>query len=185
MFNRFVTTTASASLTAAIGYKTYQQLKQDPSHADANQSAPFFHAAVVNNPHFKKRYKGGEDGFVISDSKKFIAVADGVGGWASKDICSGKCAKFLMKTCGELFEKDHTQSLKDILLEGHKEIVKADIEGSTTAVLAKIEESSDQATLKTLNFGDSAYLLLRPRDNMPMEKLFRSKEQTHFFNCPY
>lgn len=36
-------------------------------------------------PHPDKMAKGGEDWFFISDSKRAMGVADGVGGWVSKE----------------------------------------------------------------------------------------------------
>ena len=49
-------------------------------------------------------------------------MADGVGGWASKDICSGKCSKFLCKKIGEFFDSDSSLDLKKMLLDGVKEL---------------------------------------------------------------
>ena len=90
-------------------------------------------------------------------------MADGVGGWASKDICSGKCSKFLCKTIGEFFAADSSRSLKGMLLDGVKALQKAEIEGSTTIVLAKLEpDMTEGVTMRTLNYGDSAYMVLRP-----------------------
>ena len=94
---------------------------------------------MKNNPHFEKRYKGGEDGFVVSSNKRLIGVADGVGGWITKDVCSGKCAKFLCLKIGELFEADQGRSLRDLLRDGVNAVTKAEVEGSTTVVLAKLE----------------------------------------------
>ena len=83
---------------------------------------PFFSAAVHNSPHFEKRYKGGEDGYLLSSNKRMLGVADGVGGWASKDVCSGKCSKFLCKKMCDLFEADNDSSLRDLLYSAIKEI---------------------------------------------------------------
>ena len=83
---------------------------------------PFFSAAVHNSPHFEKRYKGGEDGYLLSSNKRMLGVADGVGGWASKDVCSGKCSKFLCKKMCDLFDADNDLSLRDLLYEAIKEI---------------------------------------------------------------
>ena len=99
--------------------------------------APFFQIGVSNNPDFEKRYKGGEDAYMVSN--RLVGVADGVGGWASKDICSGVCAKFLCRRIGELFESNNDRTLMDLLEDGVLNLQKAEIEGCTTLVMAKLE----------------------------------------------
>ena len=92
-------------------------------------------------------------------------MADGVGGWGEVDICSGKCSKYLTQKIGELFEVDRSRDLKGLLFESVKALTADEVEGSTTMVLAKLEESAKsagQAQMSTLNLGDSAYMLLRP-----------------------
>ena len=98
-------------------------------------------------------------------------MADGVGGWGEVDICSGKCSKYLTQKIGELYEKDQSRDLKGLLFESVKALTAAEVEGSTTMVLAKLEKEdeakaenyqSDTAMMHTLNLGDSAYMLLRP-----------------------
>ena len=59
-----------------------------------------------NNPKYEKRFKDGEDSYIVAPSQKMIGVADGVGGWGEVDICSGKCSKYLTGKIGELFEAD-------------------------------------------------------------------------------
>ncbi len=94
--------------------------------------------AAVNNPKYDKRYKGGEDSFVICKSQRMLGVFDGVGGWGEVEVCSGKFSKFLSHKIGELFQADPSQSLKQILVDA----VKANPNGgSSTAVLAKVENT--------------------------------------------
>jgi len=45
-------------------------------------------------PHKSKEHRGGEDAWVATD--KFLAVADGVGGWISNGIDSGQFSKRLV-----------------------------------------------------------------------------------------
>ena len=55
--------------------------------------------------------------------------------------------------------------------------------GSTTCVMVELPENSnlpDQNEIKTLNFGDSGYMLIRNG-----EVLFRSASQQHYFDCPF
>lgn len=51
-------------------------------------------------------------------------------------------------------------------------------------VMASLDH--EEELLRTLNYGDSGYLLLRPNSsNTDVEKIFRTEEQQHYFNCPY
>ena len=68
-----------------------------------------------------------------------------------------------------------------------KSVKKCKLPGSTTVVMAEIENKSvesKEATLKTCNLGDSGYMLLRPKDT-DSEILFKSKSQQHRFNMPF
>lgn len=66
--------------------------------ASVNPRMNHFIAAVTNIPHYKKRARGGEDGFILSE--ELIACADGVGGWARKGVDPGIFAKEL---CGHVW----------------------------------------------------------------------------------
>ena len=163
MFNKFAAG-ATASMTAAMTYMQYQRQRSDRSHAEGRPSVPFFKTGVHLNPKYEKRYKGGEDACLVSDDKRMVGVADGVGGWGEVDICSGKCSKFLCKKVTELYDADNSKTLDNLLLEGHKALKDNQVEGSTTLVLAKLEaaaEGSKESTMHTLNLGDSVYMLLR------------------------
>ena len=147
---------------------------------------PYFKAAVHSNPKFDKRYKNGEDSFVVAPSSKLIGVADGVGGWGEVDICSGQCSRFLTRKIGELFEVDQSRDLKGLLFESVKALTAAEVEGSTTMVLAKLDppatgQQATTATMHTLNLGDSVYMILRPcvgggDKTAELSKRFRSVE---------
>ena len=54
-----------------------------------------FHVGVTLNPHPEKRDKGGEDAATVTES--FIALADGVGGWAESGIDPAKYSRQLCK----------------------------------------------------------------------------------------
>ena len=51
-------------------------------------------------PHYKKRDRGGEDAYILSDG--LCAVADGVGGWNSKGVDPGIFAREL---CGHVWNE--------------------------------------------------------------------------------
>ena len=63
--------------------------------AESTYALPYFKAGATLNPKFDKRYKNGEDSYVIASNKRMIMVADGVGGWGEVDVDSGKFSKFL------------------------------------------------------------------------------------------
>ena len=114
---------------------------------------------------------------MISQGKRLLGVADGVGGWATKDVCSGKCSKFLCRKIGEFFKSDNSRNLKDMLLDGVKELQKEEIEGSTTMVLAKLEpDSTADVNMRALNLGDSGYMIVRPNADQTLTKVHRSEE---------
>jgi protein phosphatase PTC7 len=141
--------------------------------------------ATFNNPHYEKRYKGGEDGYSVSDDHRFIMVCDGVGGWAKKGVDAGKTAKFVACKVCELFSQNPSRPFKEML----QEAVNANPNrGSTTAVMAKVEPKveGDASTLTTCNLGDSGYMIVRPMESGTwVRPIYRSKEQQHYFNCPY
>jgi protein phosphatase PTC7 len=62
-------------------------------------------------PHPDKVAKGGEDAYYTHP--KIIAVADGVGGWASYGVDPGKYSKQYCKNVGLLFEQNPTKYLQD------------------------------------------------------------------------
>eukprot|EP00352_Strombidinopsis_acuminata_P001575 CAMPEP_0176377882 /NCGR_PEP_ID=MMETSP0126-20121128/29210_1 /TAXON_ID=141414 ORGANISM="Strombidinopsis acuminatum, Strain SPMC142" /NCGR_SAMPLE_ID=MMETSP0126 /ASSEMBLY_ACC=CAM_ASM_000229 /LENGTH=59 /DNA_ID=CAMNT_0017739919 /DNA_START=141 /DNA_END=320 /DNA_ORIENTATION=+ len=57
-------------------------------------------------PKFEKRYKNGEDAYVIGSDKRMIMVADGVGGWNDSGVDPAKFSKYLCKRVGELYDEN-------------------------------------------------------------------------------
>ena len=135
-------------------------------------SAPFFRVGAVCNPKFDKRYKGGEDGFVVAQNQRMIMVADGVGGWTNRGVDPGKYSKALCKQVGVMFDKESDKSLDTILTEADK--VNPHSQGSSTAVMAKLTPDSNY--MKTCNLGDSSYMIIRPQLDGRLTKVFRSQE---------
>ena len=96
-------TAATLTSIGAIGLITWKvdrsldKIARSLAMCEQQHDTPFFHVGVMNNPKFDKRYKGGEDGFVVAADQRMIMVADGVGGWTRKDVDPGKYSKFLCK----------------------------------------------------------------------------------------
>lgn len=86
-----------------------------------------------------------------------IAVADGVGGWASKGVDPGLFSKQLCRDLEKIYYENPDESLKNILVEAVKKNKNV---GSSTALLAKLDQHQPDI-MKTTNLGDCAYLLLR------------------------
>ena len=116
-----------------------------------------------------------------------IGVADGVGGHAKREVCSGKCSKFLCRSFAESNKTDPSKPLREILTAGQKALIDAKIDGSTTVVLARLDPETrfHSVNMRTLNLGDSAYMIVRPEKDGGLDKVFRSEEQSHYFNCPF
>ena len=164
--------------------KNTEAKQNNVSEAEAAFKFPFLQSAVANHPYFEKRYKGGEDSWLISTDSKLVATCDGVGGWNNKDICPGLFSKQLTKTLGILYDqKGSSASLKELLLESS---LANPNKGSSTAVLARLKEDNK---LDTCNLGDSGYLWCRfyrkNGDSYLLKELYESEAQQHRFNCPY
>jgi hypothetical protein len=73
----------------------YHSQNPDIKKVDADMSnvGNKFKAAVTQIPYYKKRDRGGEDAFVISE--EILTVADGVGGWNRKGVDPGIFAREL------------------------------------------------------------------------------------------
>jgi len=97
------TATALSCSLALTGY-FYRNRKANPSHADA--VFPYFKVGVTLNPKFEKRYKGGEDAYVIGADNRLLVACDGVGGWGELDVDPGLFSKHLCKTIGELHDAE-------------------------------------------------------------------------------
>lgn len=55
--------------------------------------------------------------------------------------------------------------------------------GTSTAVIAILKPRTK--TIATTLLGDSAYMIIRPKKDSRIDKLYRSIEQQHYFDCPF
>jgi len=62
------------------------------------------HNGIALNPHPSKRDKGGEDAATITES--YIALADGVGGWAENGVDPARYSRQLCKNISALIMYD-------------------------------------------------------------------------------
>ena len=131
-------------------------------------------------PHVDKRHKNGED--ACYSSEQLLVVLDGVGGWNEQGVDPGLFTKELIKLIEEEFKKDPDQELKPLLDSALKQ---STCQGTSTAVLLKIDADRPDY-IKTINLGDSGYLIFRKKnDSGDISLQFRTKEQQHFYDCPF
>eukprot|EP00929_Paragymnodinium_shiwhaense_P057267 TRINITY_DN28660_c0_g1_i1.p1 TRINITY_DN28660_c0_g1~~TRINITY_DN28660_c0_g1_i1.p1 ORF type:complete len:388 (-),score=82.85 TRINITY_DN28660_c0_g1_i1:166-1236(-) len=147
-------------------------------------------------PHPSKASTGGEDGYFACAETQTFGVADGVGGWAESGADPGEYSRAFLKLAHEEVRKvsDSEAScsldLNAILQSAFRRLTDTKIDGGTTALLGHFHED----VLSVLNLGDSGVSILRPALRTPPgsqqpvlfpRMLFRSVDQTHYFNCPY
>mmetsp|Transcript_13395 Transcript_13395/g.22812 ORF Transcript_13395/g.22812 Transcript_13395/m.22812 type:complete len:106 (-) Transcript_13395:3-320(-) len=104
-------------------------------------------------------------------------VADGVGGWEQIGYDSGIYSKKLVQMVEKYFDAGYSggETLHNVLMQGSK----ADREiGSSTLVVAAFDQN-DPNTLRTTNYGDSGYMIIRASKDKPrtLERLFTSEHQ--------
>ncbi|KAF1327992.1 Serine/threonine protein phosphatase, partial [Globisporangium splendens] len=142
-------------------------------------------------PHPQKRATGGEDAWFICSNT--VGVADGVGGWARKGIDSGEYSRTLMSSAHSALgsvasASDSVPTPLEVLTYAHG---KARCAGSSTACIVQLHDLA----LRTINLGDSGFLLCRPLPSPESEKdedkplkwqvVYEAPHQSHYFNCPY
>ena len=124
------------------------------------------------NPHPAKRDKGGEDAATVTES--FIALADGVGGWAESGIDPAKYSRLLCKNIQGLIMYDggakYMCNPRQLCVEAAG---MTKVTGSSTCVIASLDKEAP--VLYTSNLGDSGYLLLRKTEE-GLTSVFRSVE---------
>ena len=102
-----------------------------------------------------------------------LSVADGVGGWAEQGVDPAIYSKALCENIGKLANDDFAKfgfDPKRLLIDS---VANNHHTGSSTCVIACLDQ--DRPHLKTVNLGDSGYMLLR-KNGMDLVKMFRSKE---------
>ena len=142
----------------------------------------YFRFGSCNIPHYKKRGKGGEDAWFVSE--QLMTVADGVGGWEAHGFDSGLFSKQLVADIQTFYEDDRSQDFKDIL---YSSVAMNHNIGSSTVVMAGFDPARPEV-MRTLNLGDSGYIIYRPanfKKPRSLKKVFASSAQQYRFNFPY
>lgn len=163
-------------------------------HGEASDGRLRLAFAAACLPHPDKVAKGGEDAYFANASRRAFGVADGVGGWAESGVDPGEYSRCLLRFCHEGIVRagkaEEPADLHQALLSAARRLQDTQIQGGTTALLGQLNGS----IMSILNLGDSGAILLRPALRTPQGSdqallfprvVFRSSDQTHYFNCPY
>ena len=132
------------------------------------------YSSGFNIPHTEKAHRGGEDSFVVSTpTNSTIAVADGVGGWASQGVNPRAFADEILTKTYQIIKSGEIDP-KSAIMSGYPELSSV---GSATLCFGKM---TDDGIFRVANMGDSGFLVIRDG-----EILIESVEQQHEFNYPY
>lgn len=137
--------------------------------------------AVRAIPHPEKRHKGGEDAFISDDY--IVAVADGVGGYASSGVNPAVFTRRVMHHTLGHAQKQIGGKAQHALDAGLKHTLAERVVGGCPATVATIMNCSGQpgnAEIDILNLGDCGTILFR-KDYA----LYKTTVQQHYFNCPF
>ncbi|KAL3080329.1 hypothetical protein niasHS_012434 [Heterodera schachtii] len=123
----------------------------------------------------------GDDAcFIASHMSTYAAgVADGVGGWRRYGVDPSKFSSQLMKNCADIVTSGEFLSQRpDLIISKAFSQLRSKTRpvGSSTACVLVVHDR----TLYAANLGDSGYMIYREG-----KVVFRSPEQTHYFNAPY
>ncbi|KAE8792559.1 putative protein phosphatase 2C 1 [Hordeum vulgare] len=126
--------------------------------------------------HIIKVETGGEDAFFVGgDGGGVFAIADGVSGWAEKNVNPALFSRELMAN-SSTFIKDGevSQDPQILLMKAHAATSSI---GSATVIVAMLEKTG---TLKIASVGDCGLKVIRKGQVM-----FSTCPQEHYFDCPY
>lgn len=158
-------------------------LRAGPAATQAPQSNTFeFGSHLI--PHPDKADRGGEDALHASSS--LLAVADGVGGWATQNVNPALFARHLCREAGLLAERQPEQYLEDPRSLMRDAWQTNQHPGSSTFVLVTLAPRLPKVT--AANLGDSGYMVFGRNpsaDGVQYALKFVSEAQVHGFNFPY
>ncbi|KAJ3693809.1 hypothetical protein LUZ60_009289 [Juncus effusus] len=126
-------------------------------------------------PHPKKAETGGEDAFFVSSEFGILAIADGVSGWAEKNVNPALFSRELMSHASNFIKDEEVNCDPQILLRKSHDATTSI--GSATVLIAMLEKNG---TLKIANVGDCGLRIIRKG-----QLIFTTCPQEHYFDCPY
>ena len=135
-------------------------------------------------PHPDKVETNGEDAFMISSCDRVLGVADGVGGWRDLGVDAGEFSRELMKHAENYVNDTGIPEPRFILQTAYDNVESI---GTSTICIVSILKGK----LQSCNLGDSGFCIFRrggeenPNCLEEYKLIYKTVEQTHFFNCPY
>lgn len=127
-------------------------------------------------PHPNKVERGGEDAFFVSEYKGgAVGVADGVSGWAERNVDPAKFSRELMANALSFVEDEEVNYDPQVLIK--KAHAATSSKGSATAIVAMLERDG---VLKIANVGDCGLRIIRKG-----QIIFATCCQEHYFDCPF
>ncbi|XP_060174998.1 probable protein phosphatase 2C 1 [Lycium barbarum] len=126
-------------------------------------------------PHPNKVDKGGEDAFFVSSNDgEVIAVADGVSGWAEKNVDPALFSRELVSNVSSLARNAEVNYDPRILIKGAHAATSSI--GSATVIVSTFEDG----ILKIASVGDCGLRVIRKG-----QMIFSTFPLEHYFDCPY
>ncbi|MCD9644810.1 hypothetical protein HAX54_033259 [Datura stramonium] len=126
-------------------------------------------------PHPNKVEKGGEDAFFVSsDNGGVIAVADGVSGWAEKNVDPALFSREFVANVSSLVGNGEVNYDPRILIKGAHAATSST--GSATVIVSILENG----ILKIASVGDCGLRIIRKG-----QMIFSTFPLEHYFDCPY
>jgi protein phosphatase PTC7 len=186
-----------------IQQQQQQQQQQQNNDLYVNASAAYRPKSGYNKLKGESQEKQGrkdcgEDAFFISTSFSTqptttmnekvcaIGVADGVGGYSNMGVDPSMMAWALMEQSQSALDENPTITPYEALICAYEKIRGENLVecgGSTACVLLMTRGKDDAGNhvlkLQSSNLGDSAFMVIRDG-----KVIYRSVEQTHFWNCP-
>jgi protein phosphatase PTC7 len=165
-----------------------------------------FNTGIFSIPNPNK--KSSEDAFEIHDG--MICLADGVGSWSQIGVDVSLFSKALCKHYKDHYiinSNRYKTTPKNIFIEASRETINTFKHKGSSTFCAAILDATTKNNIKimrTVNMGDSGYMLIRPNNNtiinnpnkvlnkmlkdeqeQPLNILYKSEEQIHGFNTPF
>ncbi|KAH0667808.1 hypothetical protein KY285_029014 [Solanum tuberosum] len=126
-------------------------------------------------PHPNKVEKGGEDAFFVSsDDGEVIVVADGVSGWAEKNVDPALFSRELVANVSSLVGNVEVNDDPRILIKGAHAATSSI--GSATVIVSVFKNG----ILKIGSVGDCGLRVIRKG-----QMIFSTFPLEHYFDCPY
>ncbi|KAK4717655.1 hypothetical protein R3W88_015993 [Solanum pinnatisectum] len=156
--------------------------KQSFLHCVASDSAPpptrqemSLSVGMYLIPHPNKVEKGGEDAFFVSsDNGEVIVVADGVSGWAEKNVDPALFSRELVANVSSLVGTVEVNDDPQILIKGAHAATSSI--GSATVIVSVFKNG----ILKIASVGDCGLRVIRKG-----QMIFSTFPLEHYFDCPY